>query len=169
MRNQSIVVYCIVKWYVCMFYTFHKHHTTNNFGFVTKPFECNCIFVLFCSALLPYIPFDSHLLFFTIRVPCVPFAVILRKTIIQYRSAKVQRYIIFAPLRKQKTTVSSRFISRSSWWQFSIRKRNAVVYCLLLYCVCIESPIWAVKPSMESSFSPHEWTRCTQLQHFCRF
>lgn len=175
----------------CVLYTFQQSIATNNFGFVTKPFECNCISVFFCSARF-LVRFDSHLPFSTIvRIPCVPFSSFHsfsfqciscvrcknHNTIIVARGGsgggKVQPYIIFAPLRKQKPPsfhfFSFLFRSFIRLADNSIRKRNAVVYCLLLYCVGIESLIWAVKPSMESSFSPHEWTRCTQLQHFCRF
>lgn len=184
---------CLCGW-GSAFHSFPQNiQATNNFGFVTKPFECNCISVFFCSTLFS-VRFSFTILchrsysigfillysFHSFSFQCISCVRCKNhNTIIVARcngsgGAKVQPYIIFAPLRKQKPPSFHlffllRILSYIRLADYSIRKRNAVVYCLLLYCVGIESLIWAVKPSMESSLSPHEWTRCTQLQHFCRF
>lgn len=110
-----------------------------------KTFERNCIS-------------DSHLLFSATHVHVL--FIFIWRLVNTYTHTKPQQHKFnvhhFSSFAKPCT--------HCVMWQF----HGKMQYCYLFWFASIFL-IWRMQATVESSSLLHEWTQCTQLQHFCRF
>lgn len=130
-----------------------------------KTFECNCISVFFLFFLL---------ICLCCLLPCVVYFYVRDGVLVQKKKKLAAQnissmYIIFALLLHSSRITTSNSHHHFTSWQFHRLWCELVHLFVLKSEVAVFCVIWTVQLSMESPFSSHEWTRCTQLQHFCRF
>lgn len=126
--------------------------------------QLTCTFWDCVTKPLNVIAFLSHLLFSTTRVPCVVYA---------HFSVCVR--VCFGDKNHDEHKFNvHHFRSFAEKQQHHELCDNSIAKLRYIFGVLFVLNLWERfhlnnKPSMESPFLPHEWTRCTQLQHFCRF